>query len=131
MVFMANGKYTGGGMIVDPFACMNDGLVDICWIHDERIMGLFGVAGMLDKAKTKGAIHAYDNQTTFTRGKKLRVDYNGLRGRPMPTAGWGPQLICIDGEGLQFNKFVNFETIPGNIDMLFDPKSYFFEHKSF
>jgi hypothetical protein len=22
-------------MIVDPFACMNDGLVDITWLHDE------------------------------------------------------------------------------------------------
>jgi len=128
---MANGRYTGGGIIVDPYACMNDGLVDICWIHDENIMSLFGVAGMLDKAKTKGAIHAYDNQTTFTRGKRLRIDFNGLRGRPVPTAGWGPQLICIDGEGLQFNKFVNFETMPNNIEMLFDPKSYFYEHKSF
>ena len=41
---MANGRYTGGGIIVDPYACMNDGLVDICWIHDENIMSLFGVA---------------------------------------------------------------------------------------
>jgi hypothetical protein len=22
-------------MIIDPFACMNDGLVDITWLHDE------------------------------------------------------------------------------------------------
>lgn len=47
--------------------------------------------------------------------------FNGIRGRPVPAAGWGPQLICIDGEGMQFNKFVNFETMPGNIEMLFDP----------
>jgi len=128
---MANGKFTGGGLIVDPYACMNDGMVDICWIHDERIMGLFGVAAMLDKAKTKGASHVYDNQATFTRGKNLRIAFNGLRGRPEPKAGWGRQLVCIDGEGLTFDKFVNFETKPGNIEMLFDPKQFFYEHKSF
>jgi diacylglycerol kinase family enzyme len=46
-----NGKYTGAGMIVDPFACMNDGLLDICWLSNERLMGLLGVADLLDKAK--------------------------------------------------------------------------------
>ena len=35
LVMLFNGKFTGGGMIVDPFACMNDGLVDITWLHDE------------------------------------------------------------------------------------------------
>lgn len=75
---------------MDPYACVNDGLADVCWIHDEGIMNLFGVAGMLDKAKTKGASHAYDNQATFTRGKNLRIAFNGLRGRPEPKAGWGP-----------------------------------------
>ena len=75
---ITNGKFTGGGMIVDPYACVNDGLLDVCWIHDEAIMNLFGVAGMLDKAKKRGGSHAYDNQTTFTRGKKMRITYNGL-----------------------------------------------------
>jgi hypothetical protein len=35
LVMLFNGKFTGGGMIVHPFACMNDGLVDITWLHDE------------------------------------------------------------------------------------------------
>lgn len=35
LLMLFNGKFTGGGMIVDPFACMNDGLVDITWLHDE------------------------------------------------------------------------------------------------
>jgi hypothetical protein len=32
-----NGKNSGAGIIVNPFACMNDGLIDITWIHDPKI----------------------------------------------------------------------------------------------
>jgi len=35
LVMLFNGKFSGGGMIIDPVACMNDGLVDITWLHDE------------------------------------------------------------------------------------------------
>jgi len=37
LLMLFNGKYTGGGMVVDPFACMNDGLVDVTWLHDEKV----------------------------------------------------------------------------------------------
>lgn len=36
-LMMFNGKTTGGGCIIDPFACMNDGLVDFVWLHDEKV----------------------------------------------------------------------------------------------
>lgn len=51
MVMIFNGKSTGGGMIVDPFAAMNDGLVDIMSVSDPTAGTLMGVADMLDKAK--------------------------------------------------------------------------------
>ena len=54
LVMLFNGKFSGGGLIVDPFACMNDGLVDITWLHDESQQGLLGVADILGKAKSKG-----------------------------------------------------------------------------
>ena len=53
-------------------------------------MNLFGVAGMLDKAKKRGAIHAYDNQTTFNRGKRARIEFTGKVGIDAPAGGWGP-----------------------------------------
>jgi len=31
---VSNGKYSNGGMIMNPFAAINDGLIDICWISD-------------------------------------------------------------------------------------------------
>lgn len=35
VLFMTqNGKFTGGGMVIHPYACMNDGMADITWISD-------------------------------------------------------------------------------------------------
>ena len=45
-----NGKFTGGGCVVDPFACMNDGLIDLTWISDEKKQGVIGIADMLEKS---------------------------------------------------------------------------------
>jgi diacylglycerol kinase family enzyme len=76
LFFCTNGKYTGGGMIVNPFSCVNDGLLDFCWIEDEGIMGLLGIAGALGKAK-EGGIHTYDNTFRFKRGKTIKLTYKG------------------------------------------------------
>lgn len=51
LMMFTNGKYTGAGMVINPFSCMNDGLVDVTWINDPRVMKLMGVATMLDEAK--------------------------------------------------------------------------------
>jgi len=53
---VCNGKYTGGGMIINPFTVMNDGLADITWISDPAVNSLTGVAGMLGEAKKGGGI---------------------------------------------------------------------------
>lgn len=37
IVVISNGKYKGGGMILNPFSCMNDGLIDVTWITDPRV----------------------------------------------------------------------------------------------
>ena len=34
LLMVNNGKYANGGMIINPFACLNDGLIDITWIED-------------------------------------------------------------------------------------------------
>ena len=64
-----NGKYTGGGLIANPFACMNDGLLDISFMHDEKSMGLKGIANFMEKAKNKGGIHIYDRVVNNLRAK--------------------------------------------------------------
>jgi diacylglycerol kinase family enzyme len=76
LFFCTNGKYTGGGMIVNPFSCINDGLLDFGWIEDEDTMGLLGIAGALDKAK-KGGIHTFEGKFRFKRGKTLKLSWKG------------------------------------------------------
>lgn len=79
-MMLMNGKYTGGGMIVDPFACMNDGLIDILIVTDENEMKFKRIVKIMDEAKKKGGIHAYGNHT-FLRGKKIEVTYKGRSGK--------------------------------------------------
>lgn len=79
MVF--NGKF-GGGMVVDPFATINDGLVDVMWISDPTANNLMGIAGMLGDAKKHGGTQAYKGQNTYMRGRKIKVNYRGRVGAP-------------------------------------------------
>jgi len=46
-------------MVINPFATMNDGLVDVTWISDPQINSFTGVVGMLEDAKKKGGTQAY------------------------------------------------------------------------
>jgi len=118
-------------MVVNPFACINDGMLDVMWVHDEAWMGLLGVAGLLDKAKKSGSTHVYDESCTFMRGKQIKMTYVGQRDKKMPTNGWGEQLLGIDGEDLRFTNQLTFDCIPNNIEFFFDSKTYFKDHKSF
>ena len=34
LMMISNGKYANGGMLINPFAALNDGLIDITWIND-------------------------------------------------------------------------------------------------
>ena len=100
-MMICNGKYTGGGMVINPFTCMNDGLVDVTWISDPAINNLMGVAGMLGDAKKSGGTQAYKGQNTYMRGQKIRVVYKGRDGHTEEQNAV-PQLLGIDGEDLRF-----------------------------
>jgi diacylglycerol kinase family enzyme len=75
-----NGSYTGGGLQCEPFACMNDGLLDLTFLHNTRKNNLTGVADLLDKAK-KGGVHIFDRDQTYVRGKHIKVRYGGVKNR--------------------------------------------------
>ena len=42
MLIVANGKYKGGDTILNPFACLNDGLLDVSWSNEARLNTLMG-----------------------------------------------------------------------------------------
>jgi len=80
LLMVTNGKFTGGGMVINPFAAMNDGLIDVTWISDPAINNLTGVAGMLGDAKKHGGIQAYKGQNTYMRGRQIKVVFLGRPG---------------------------------------------------
>ena len=70
---ISNGKYANGGMLINPFAAINDGLVDITWIHDPSWQGSMGVTGVMSDAR-KGGRQAYRGHSQYLRGRKIRID---------------------------------------------------------
>lgn len=104
LFIFANGKHNGGGMICDPFACMNDGLMDAFYVSEPKVQNLKGVADMLDKASKKGAIHIYDKTCTFIRCKKMVLNFKGIAGKKCPKNGWGTQSMAVDGELLDYKE---------------------------
>lgn len=113
-------------MVCNPFSCMNDGLMDIVWLHDEKVMGLAGVADMLGKAKSKGATHIYDNTCTFVRARQIKVTYLGKKGKKEPKKnGWGQQMLGVDGEDLRYDRQLTFECIPSNVEVAFEGAKFF------
>lgn len=80
LLMVTNGKYTGGGMIINPFASINDGLCDVTWISDPAINNLTGIASMLGDAKKHGGSQVYKGQNTYMRGKQIRLVFKGRPG---------------------------------------------------
>jgi hypothetical protein len=46
-----NGKYINGGAVFNPFGVVNDGLIDISWVHDPSYQGYWGMSGLIKKAQ--------------------------------------------------------------------------------
>ena len=74
LMMVNNGKYSSGGMIINPFAAMNDGLIDITWIEDPSYQGTMGVTGVMSDARGNGGIQAYKGHSQYMRGRKIRID---------------------------------------------------------
>lgn len=92
MMMFTNGKYTGAGMVINPFSCMNDGLVDMTWITDPRAQKLTGVAKMLGEAKKGQGTQAYQGQNVYMRGRKIKVSFVNRVGDKADKV-YGEQLI--------------------------------------
>lgn len=46
MLFVMNSKWLGF-MVLNPFACINDGLLDVCFLTDRELFGLGGIGRLL------------------------------------------------------------------------------------
>ena len=131
MLAVNNGRYSNGGYAINPFACINDGLLDISWIRDEAWTGMLGVNRVYKDAK-KGGIQAYAGHTSYMRGKKVKVTFQEKVGveppQAKPTDGeegeerkgdetpqkpdFGEQAIGVDGQDFTYKNTVTWECIP-------------------
>ena len=115
---------------MNPYASLNDGMVDITWISDPAAMTMSGIGGMLDKAGKRGGIQAYDHTSKYMRGKKISVKFTG-KNVARPRTDYGEQLFGIDGEDLRYHRKITWECIPRNIQVMFDHETFFTEYESF
>jgi len=69
MLVVANGKYKGGDTILAPFACMNDGLLNVTWFNEDRLNTLMGVVQIMGEAKKGKGIQIYSGNFASTRAK--------------------------------------------------------------
>lgn len=50
LLVVSNGKYINGGAMFNPYSVVNDGLIDIAWVHDPNYAGYWGMSGLMKKA---------------------------------------------------------------------------------
>ena len=136
-----NSKNSSGGMIINPFAVVNDGLVDITWITDPAWQGTSGVRGILADARQGGGIQAYKGHSRYMRARKIKVCFREKEDEAEPelstetgeVAGDSKptQVIAIDGEDLTYYGSITWECFPGNVEVLVDIETYFLDSETF
>ena len=86
-MFVGNIKFTAGGAVINPYSILNDGLADITWIHDPEMMGVLGFHSVLYDAKLKGGLQAYKGHSSYMRGKRIKVSFEGKPNKPYEECG--------------------------------------------
>ena len=74
IIMVNNGKYSNGGCAINPFACLNDGLIDLTWVRDPNYFGMFGFREIINEAKV-GGIQAYKKHSIYMRGRKIKCTF--------------------------------------------------------
>lgn len=115
-----NGKYINGGAVYNPFGVVNDGLIDISWVHDPSYQGYWGMSGLMKKAQNWGGIQAFDGHQTFMRGRNITIT------DPSDSA----HTINIDNEELTFRNTLKLDTHDSSdqkysVDIFVDTDNYF------
>lgn len=53
----STGKVAGGGMLINPFGLVNDGISEMFVLTENK--GFLGMAAIMDEANKKGGVHVY------------------------------------------------------------------------
>ena len=140
-----NGKYSNGGCAVNPFACLNDGLIDLTWVRDPSYMGMFGFREIINDAKVGGGIQAYKKHSIYMRGRKIKATFispetetvpaetpgGEEESKETPIGDEGDKIVGVDNNDLMYSKSVTWQSFPGNIEVLFNTEMYFLDYNTF
>ena len=128
-------------MIINPFAVVNDGLIDITWISDPDYQGGSGTRCVINDARQGGGIQAYKGHSRYMRARKIKVNFRDKDQEAEPelstetgqVAGesHAKQVITVDGEDLQYESSVTWECFPGNVEVLVNTNAYFVDSGAF
>lgn len=100
LVNVANGKYCGGGMLASPFACLDDGLLDICLIGEKNRITVLKLFPKFMKGE-----HDQIENVSFERGKRVKIECTNQI------------AMHIDGEVALVNS-AEFEIIPKGLKII-------------
>jgi diacylglycerol kinase family enzyme len=127
LMYIDNGRYSGGKMPITPAAIFNDGLMDLAFVDSNILFS--DLPKMLDGIILNCGTHAYDEQKMwkFVRGQTVKIEnlnYEfGASDLPDPEKRLKEQYFHVDGEGLKFREFIRMDVIPESIEVILD-----FEH---
>lgn len=111
LLVVSNGKYINGGAMFNPYSVINDGLIDITWVHDPAYSGYWGLSGLMKKASAQGGTHSFDGNCSFLRGKSIKLEYKGKRhGSETDDK---KQTIIIDNDDVQYENSIQFDIEEG------------------
>ena len=134
LMMVNNGKFCNNGMIMNPYAVINDGLIDISWVDAPEYQGTLSVSGIMSRARM-GGIQAYEGHSQYIRGRKVQIDVpepaieqpeleladeNGAAAAEQQTSQRADRVIMIDGEALNYRTTVIWECFPSNVEILID-----------
>lgn len=84
----------------------------------------------MGEAKQGQGSQAYKGTSVYMRGRKIKVSFKSRAGDKEGTV-YGQQLAELEGEDMKYDKFIVFECIPQNYEMMVDTDYYFKEFNSF
>jgi hypothetical protein len=133
LLVVSNGKYINGGAMFNPYSVINDGLIDITWVHDPAYSGYWGLSGIMKKASAYGGTHSFDGTCSFLRGKSIKLEF---KGRTNGTAAdEKKQTVIIDNDDVHYENSIRFESGEGyqgfKVEVLIDTDTYFTEQNAF
>ena len=106
-IWVYNGKYGGGDMLLSPYSIVNDGACELTYLK-ERV-GFCQSMPFFNKVKAGGE-QVYDERINTVRAKKFEINNKSD----------AAEDLNIDGEELSFKKKLVIECLHNEIEIVVD-----------